>query len=356
MPAEHSAPSADDLPRMTIVVIGRNEGKRLATCLESVFAADYPRDRMEVIYVDTDSTDDSCVIAADLGARVVRTHPQRPTAAAARNAGLKAARSDLIHFLDGDTILDKYWLRKAVAAMRDEAITAVYGRRDELAPSATIYNFWTHHDWYVPPGKVDTCGGDVLWRRKAVLAAGGYDPMLIAGEERDLSYRMINYHGARILRLDEPMTLHDINMTRFSQYWRRCFRSGYAYAQVAARYPGLKRWRRTCGRNIMHALVLLAAVTLSLGLWSVWPVVIWALLVVLAVARDAVRCKEQVSSTAGAVLYAAHHYLSKAPIVAGHLAYYRRHFFGGDSKGLIEYRGDVPEGEPISEIASDVER
>ena len=42
--------------------------------------------------------------------------------------------------------------------------------------------------------------------------------------------------GFTILHVDRPMTGHDLAMTRFSQYWRRAVRSGYAYAEVSTRF------------------------------------------------------------------------------------------------------------------------
>ena len=143
-----------------------------------------------------------------------------------------------------------------------------------------------------------------------------------------------------MLSLDEPMILHDVDMTSFGQYWRRCIRAGYGYAQVAARYRGLHSWRRTCRRNIVHASGSVAVVAASFGLWSVWPVGVWVALLVLAVGRDALRSRARVGSLRGALLCAVHHYLSKVPTVVGHLSYYRRQMLRGQPKPLIEYRGD----------------
>ena len=53
----------EDLPSVSVVVIGRNEGERLVRCLESVQAAEYHPEKVELIYVDTDSTDGSCAAA-----------------------------------------------------------------------------------------------------------------------------------------------------------------------------------------------------------------------------------------------------------------------------------------------------
>ena len=70
-------------------------------------------------------------------------------------------------------------------------------------------------------------------RVEAFRRVGGYDPSIIAGEEPELCLR-IRRDGWKILRIDAEMTLHDMAMTRFGQWWRRCVRAGFAYAEGAA--------------------------------------------------------------------------------------------------------------------------
>lgn len=70
--------------RVGAVVIGRNEGPRLAACLASLRAEAVA----PLVYVDSGSTDDSLGIARRAGAEVVVLDPTVPfTAARARNAG-----------------------------------------------------------------------------------------------------------------------------------------------------------------------------------------------------------------------------------------------------------------------------
>lgn len=331
-------PALSDQPSISVVSIGRNEGERLTRCLESVLASDYPADRLELIYVDSDSTDDSCDRARRLGAKVIRVHPERPCAAIGRNAGYRAAKHDLVQFLDGDTILHRDWLRKAVQAIKDPAVACVFGRREEVAANATVFNFWAHHDWYVPPGPADSCAGDVLFRRDALDKAGGYDETLIAGEEPDLCYRIRTQQRLTILSLDEPMTLHDMGMTRWRQYWRRCMRTGHAYAEVGGRHPGMTRWRRARWRNLFYALGTPVAIVVSLLLWHPWPLAAWAAVVFAALLRNALRLRKRVGSWTGALSYSLHHYLTKTPAAVGQCVYWCRAVLHREPQRLIEYR------------------
>jgi glycosyltransferase involved in cell wall biosynthesis len=332
--------SDGDIPALSVVVIGRNEGARLSRCLESIRGADWPADRLEIIYVDSASTDDSCARAEALGARVICIRPERPSAAAGRNAGLAVAKHELVQFMDGDTLLHPDWFRKALAAFRDPRVVCVFGQRTEVNPTRNAYHFWTHHDWASPPGPARYCGGDTMFRRENLARVGGYDAGLIAGEERDLATRMLReFPDSVLLCLGEPMTRHDIGITRFSQYWRRCVRSGYAYAEVAARYPELREWRRVVRRNLALACITLGLAVAAVLARSAWPVVVWLALLGLAVTRDALRSSARAGSLRGGLLLALHHYLSKIPTIAGHLDYYVGRALGKGPRGLIEYRG-----------------
>jgi len=70
----------------------------------------------------------------------------------------------------------------------------------------------------------------------ALKAAGGFNEELIAGEEPELCSRMRNI-GWKIVRIDYDMTLHDANILRFSEWWKRYVRGGYGACDVSARLP-----------------------------------------------------------------------------------------------------------------------
>lgn len=336
--SETPIPAGGGTPSVSVVVIGRNEGQRLARCLASLLEADYPREHIELIYADTNSTDDSCGLAERIEARVLRLKPERPCAAVARNAGWRAATHELIHFLDGDTLLNRAWLKKAVYAMHDPSVACVFGRREEMNPTGSIYNFWAHHDWYVAPGPAESCAGDALFRRSVLEAAGGFDETLIAGEEPDLCYRIRSEQARVILALAEPMTQHDMQMTRFAQYWRRCVRTGHAYAQIGGRYPGMSRWRRARWRNLAYALGTPTAVLASAATFSLWPIAGWTGLLILAWVRNAARLRSRVGSWPAALKYSFHHYLCKTPAAIGQISYWVRTMFRRAPRPLIEYR------------------
>src|SRR5690606_393010 len=108
-----------------------------------------------------------------------------------------------------------------------------------------------------PVGEATECGGDILVRMAAFREVEGFSEELIAGEEPELCVRL-RAAGWRIWRLDAEMTMHDANMTRFGQWWRRSMRGGHAFAEVSARHAGspLRIWRRNSTSALFWGLVL----------------------------------------------------------------------------------------------------
>jgi glycosyltransferase involved in cell wall biosynthesis len=285
------APSAERTPQKTtldassvgVVVIGRNEGERLHRCLQSLSGCG-----AIVVYVDSGSDDDSVAHAAAMGCEVVSLDSSRPfTAARARNAGLDRllnvhTNCRLVQFIDGDCEIAVGWAEAAVPFMRDNRqFGVVCGRRRERFPGASVYNRLCDIEWNTPVGEADSCGGDALMRVDALQAVGGFDVALIAGEEPELCARL-RHAGWRIMRLDQEMSVHDANMMRFGQWWRRSTRAGWAF--VSGAFSAGRSRKRTLAREAIRPWfwcfgvpVATIASMLSFGWWGLLPLLAYPL-------------------------------------------------------------------------------
>ena len=338
-------PDSSD-PVISVVVIGRNEGERLARCLRSVLAADTGGRAIELIYVDSDSSDGSPECAQKLGARVLRVQPTRPSAAIGRNAGWRAATGSHVLFLDGDTVLERDFVLAALREIETSPeIGVVWGHRREVAPSASLYNRALDLDWIYPPGDTEFCGGDALFRRSALERSGGFDDTLIAGEEPELCARL-RAMGYRIRHIDVPMTGHDLAITHWRQYWRRAERAGHAYAEVSARFAGTTSplWSRESRRNLWHGAFVVGGLGgITAAVLAGMPGVAMAGLAgaVAIVTRTAWRARWKDPNPATLLAYALHSHLQQVPILWGQLAW-RRARRRGRVRGLIEYKAPRP--------------
>ena len=213
------------------VVIGRNEGSRLVNCLDSLLPVSN-----RIVYVDSGSTDDSCLEAQKRGLLVVHLDLALPfTAARARNEGWRVLTAnfpqlEFIHFIDGDCQLVSSWIEPAIKYLKENSECAVVcGRRRERYPEASVYNALCDMEWNTQCGDAKACGGDFIIRSSALQTVNGFRDDFIAGEEPEMCFRL-RAQGFKIYRIDADMTLHDAQILRFSQWWRRTQRCGYAYA------------------------------------------------------------------------------------------------------------------------------
>jgi len=283
--------TTNPLLQIGAVAIGRNESGRIETCIRSVVGR-----TAIVLYVDSGSTDDSVLLAQSAGAETLRLDMSLPfTAARARNQGYRRLRQlapDLsyVQFVDGDCDIDANWIEAASAFLDlNKDVAVVCGRRRERFPSRSIYNRLCDIEWDTPVGKTKACGGDALIRADAFEQVGGYRDDLIAGEEPELCLRL-RAAGWSIWRLDAEMTLHDAAIVRFSQWWRRHIRSGYAFAQGAYLHghTAERHWVWETVRALLWgvAVPIVSLVAFAfLGKWGLLPLLIYPLQFVRRLAR-----------------------------------------------------------------------
>jgi GT2 family glycosyltransferase len=321
-----------------IVVIGRNEGDRLKTCLHSALLQS-----PHVIYVDSGSTDGSVAFARSQGVEGVELDLSIPfTAARARNTGLMRLLEqwpDLsyVQFVDGDCALMEGWCDRALALLQDDPTVAVVcGRRRERFPDASVFNALCDLEWNTPIGEALACGGDALMRIAALQKVGSYNPVLIAGEEPELCLRL-RQQGWRIFRIDQDMTWHDAQMLHLSQWWRRSVRGGHAYAEVSwlHRHDPEGFWRKESRRIwVWGAGIPLLSLTLLpiTQCWSGLLGLLYVLLTLKTYRQIRHRC-----SLSLAVSYGLFCTLAKFPELQGQL-WFHWNRVRGDRSALIEYK------------------
>lgn len=257
--------------RCAVILIGRNEGNRLASALSALdgYAG-------QVIYVDSDSSDGSVELAKQRGAEVVELDPSTPLSASrGRNAGFNRAieidpELAFIHFVDGDCEMAAGWIELALQAMdKDETLAVVCGRLRERRPEVNLYHRLLDQEWETPPGEVLSSGGIAMMRVAVLQKVGLFNPSLKAGEEPELCMR-IRENGGKIMRLGDTMAYHDAGMSRLSQWWQRGKRTGHGGLDV---YWHTRRSEKLFGAMLRRALawtlgwlVLLAVVPTAAGI------------------------------------------------------------------------------------------
>ena len=198
---------------VSVVIPAFNAERFLAEAVQSVLrqrAAD-----VEIVVIDDGSTDQSLAVAESIAG--VRCYRQDNRGiAAARNAGVKLARGNLLAFLDADDLWTDRKLAVQIDALRRHSdVQIVAGRveqfHDAARPQAATAEVPSVGDAYT--------AGAMLLRRSDFLRVGMFDEDLRLGEFIDWQSRALAL-GLRELCVEEVVLrrrIHEYNTTRRNQ-------------------------------------------------------------------------------------------------------------------------------------------
>jgi mycofactocin system glycosyltransferase len=180
-------------------------------------------------------------------ATVRHERPRGP--AAARNAGWRAAATELVAFVDADVVPEPGWLAPLLAHFDDAEVAAVAPRI--VAATGDVQPGWlaayeqarSPLDLGPDPSPVRPKArvpyvptAALVVRRRALAGVGGFDEAMHVGEDVDLVWRL---HDAGWTVRYEPSSRvgHPARGTA-GDWLRQRFRYGTSAAALAARHPG----------------------------------------------------------------------------------------------------------------------
>jgi cellulose synthase/poly-beta-1,6-N-acetylglucosamine synthase-like glycosyltransferase len=229
-PSKPGAVTGEDhkLLGVGVIVAAHNEAAVLPVCLTALFAQTTPPD--EVVIAD-DGSDDATADLLTHTYGLVRpalgdmsgASPHHPALrwlrlphggkARALNEALGRIRCEVVVTVDADTVLDP----EAVAAMRyafavEPALVAATGVLFPVClptPAGRLFqwfqtyeymrNFLSRYAWARQDGLLLISGAFAAYRRRAVLAVGGFDPDCLV-EDYELTHRLLHHAVAQGLR------------------------------------------------------------------------------------------------------------------------------------------------------------
>jgi glycosyltransferase involved in cell wall biosynthesis len=166
---------------LSFIVPAYNEELELPATLAAIrAAADCAGRQCEILVVDDASTDATAETATKSGAQVVPIN--RRQIAASRNAGARAARGDILFFVDADTHIAPAHVTGAIELLETGwtgggARVAVGGRVPLWARVATTVFCTIYFGFNLGAGAF------LFTTRKSFEAIGGFDETLFIGEE-----------------------------------------------------------------------------------------------------------------------------------------------------------------------------
>lgn len=192
--------------KLSVIIPAYNEEKYIGACLQSLIDKAGP-DIYEIIVVDNASTDRTSEVAKQFkGVRVVKE--KRKGLTRARQAGLLAARGDLVAYIDADTQVKDAWLHRVKREFEKNprlvCLSAPYSLYDVSKwKRVLIWSYWNFlaYPTYMLLMKYMVLGANFVAKRSVLMKIGGFDATIqFYGEDTDIARRLHKVGKVKFLR------------------------------------------------------------------------------------------------------------------------------------------------------------
>jgi cellulose synthase/poly-beta-1,6-N-acetylglucosamine synthase-like glycosyltransferase len=286
-------------PDFSVIVPAYQAAALIDACVTALDAQSVSRERYEILVVDDGSTDATGDVARRAGAdRVLRIPHQGPSAA--RNAGIAAARGEIVLFTDADCVPAPDWLAQMTAPFTDPEVMGGKGtyrtRQRGLIARLTQLEFEIRYERMIDLPRIDFIDTyAAAYRRALFQEQGGFDTAfpVPSAEDVELAFRLAR-QGHRLVFIPEAWVWHR-HPARLGDYLKRKGLYGFWRALLYLRYPDkaagdahtdpMLKWQFLLGALL--GLALLVGIFWRPGWWvalgllltflmTTWPFVRWA--------------------------------------------------------------------------------
>jgi glycosyltransferase involved in cell wall biosynthesis len=198
-----------ELPSVTVIIPAHNRAEFLEEALDSIARQQYPA--AEILVVDDGSTDEwTRQIVRNYSSPVEYVRQEHRGPAAARNTGIRHARSELIAFLDNDDLYAPGSLNVLAECFVADPDTGIaHGRMRNFRDAGQGARCWCSPPYHLPSLP------SAMYRRSLFDKVGMLDETLQFGEDSDFFIRCweLNVPKVKLDRVGLLYRRHGGNMT-----------------------------------------------------------------------------------------------------------------------------------------------
>jgi lipopolysaccharide/colanic/teichoic acid biosynthesis glycosyltransferase/GT2 family glycosyltransferase len=215
---------------ISVIIAVKNGAGTIRKCIEGLL---YQRDmerNFEVIVIDDGSNDGTKKIAEDMGVLVIAQSNAGP--ASARNTGAKAAKGEILAFIDADCIPDSYWLKNLTKPFEKIDIVGTKGvyrtHQQSLIARFVQQEYESKYIRLRQQENIDFIDTySAAYRRDIFLENGGFEPAfpVPSVEDQEFSFRLAR-KGYLMVFSPQAIVYHKHDNS-YKEYFKRKFGIGY---------------------------------------------------------------------------------------------------------------------------------
>tara|TARA_Y100000031_G_C8169959_1_gene361288 strand:- start:281 stop:961 length:681 start_codon:yes stop_codon:yes gene_type:complete len=158
------------MPKISIIIPAYNEEKYIKKTIDSIIKSDF-KDYEIIIVLDSCTDNTSEVIKQYKDLKFITVNARK--ASVARNAGVKLAKSNILIFLDADTLIPKHLLSVIASEFEPYAIGTVKAEPDikRLGEKIIVYG----KDILIGAHIIKTSNGIIITNKSTFDLVGGFD-------------------------------------------------------------------------------------------------------------------------------------------------------------------------------------
>jgi len=198
---------AHNFPFVSVIVAAKDEESNIRTCLESLIRLKYPKEKIEVIIANDQSTDRTPAIVDEFALKYsfikrVDVSPDenlrgKPNALC---QGIDRARGEIIFLTDADCEVPTQWIDETLKYFDED--TGIVGGVTHIDPADTVFSGIQALDWDLlltlaagaaTVGKPTGClGNNLAFKKEAYEDVGGYRKIKFSVTEDYALYKSIS--------------------------------------------------------------------------------------------------------------------------------------------------------------------
>jgi len=189
---------------VSVVITTKNEEKNIETCIKSILFQTYPKEKIEIIVVDNNSTDKTKEIAKKYTNKVYDKGPER---SAQRNYGLlEKSSGEYLLYLDADMILSSSIIDQCIQTMQND-LNIVALHISEVVLGKKFFSKVRRFERSFYNGTV--VDGARFFKKEILQKVGGFDESMSGPEDWDLDKKLKQSGKIGLLNVDNNINEND---------------------------------------------------------------------------------------------------------------------------------------------------